>query len=65
MLPNNGTARVYAECNSVLHSPSPRLLHSAGGPYITRNVCVHMDKTIDMPNQPNQVEGPQFCGLNV
>ncbi len=26
--------RVYAECNSVLHVLPPRILHSAGGPYI-------------------------------
>jgi hypothetical protein len=28
-------ARVHAECNSVLHSARPRVLHSDGGPYIT------------------------------
>jgi hypothetical protein len=27
--------RVYAECNSVLHSRRPGVLHSAGGPCIT------------------------------
>ncbi len=29
-------ARVYAECNSVLHSRHPGVLHSAGGLCITR-----------------------------
>jgi hypothetical protein len=32
--PPSGT-RVHAKCNSVLHSARPRVLHSAGGPYIT------------------------------
>ncbi len=31
----NAHTRVYAECNSVLHSRRPVVIHSAGGPYIT------------------------------
>jgi hypothetical protein len=29
------SAQVHAKCNSVLHLAQPRVLHSAGGPYIT------------------------------
>jgi hypothetical protein len=37
------TTRVHAECNSVLHSARPRVLHPAGGPYITF-IAKQMDK---------------------
>jgi hypothetical protein len=40
--PDRG-ARVHAECNCVLHSARPHVLHSAGGPYIT-SIAKQMDE---------------------